>query len=298
MSSHSREIIACFFLAILLVGCGTAPAAQQAQEQATPSALKGVSLSPRSTAEFGAFFAKAAEAGDALTWAGPGDQLADEKAAPHVVVQLARKQGLEPIIIVDEADASAIIAFVKKYGIRYVGIGNEINSGGPDVERVNAIIADVKAAVPDVTLFTTFQLEWMVGGGGLFGKSIAPHLNQLAESEADMIVFTTYPGLLFKDPSEIPDDYYAQIKQHTTKSVGFSEIGWFRDGPAGWESSQDEQARFISRFSELTKDLNAKLVIWPFVYDPATHEPFDSAGLLTGDQETSPAWQAWLAYRP
>ncbi|MBI4144721.1 hypothetical protein HY493_00750 [Candidatus Woesearchaeota archaeon] len=284
-------------LALFIVGCGTAPAASP-EQAASPSVLKGVSLSPRSTAEFGVFFAKAAEAGDALTWAGPGDQLADEKAAPHVVVQLARKQGLEPMIIVDEADASDIITFVKKYGIKYVGIGNEINSGGPDVERVNAIIAEVKAAVPDVTLFTTFQLEWMVGGGGLFGKSTAPHWDQLAASDADMIVFTTYPGLLYKDPDDIPDDYYAQIRAHTTKPVGFSEIGWFRDGPAGWESSQDEQARFIRRFSSLTKGLDAELFIWPFVYDPAAHEPFDSAGLLESTQEDSAAWQAWLSFKP
>jgi len=77
------------------------------------------------------------------------------------------------------------------------------------------------------------------------------------------------------------------------KEVLFTEIGWFREGPEGWESDGEEQARFIRRLFDLTEDLKPSLLIWSFLYDPEAQPPFDSMGLLDADEAHDEAWEAW-----
>jgi len=158
----------------------------------------------------------------------------------------------------------------------------------------------VKAASPKTKVFTVFQLERMKGlHGGLWGGA-----DDLAKDEwallerfpkADLVGFTTYPGLVFKDPADIPADYYAEARAHTTKPVAFTEVGWPSDAAVrGWESSEEEQARFVGRFFELTRELKPEMVIWPFLYDPAIGQPFKSMGLRRPDGQPRQAWAAWL----
>ena len=117
----------------------------------------------------------------------------------------------------------------------------------------------------------------------------------LESFKTDAVAFTTYPCLVYKDPTDVPDDYYAEIREHTLKPIIFSEIGWHSEGsPAGWESSEAEQAAFIIRYHELTKDLSVEISVWSFVYDQDTIEPFRSMGLLRDDGTSRPAWDSWV----
>ena len=106
--------------------------------------------------------------------------------------------------------------------------------------------------------------------------------------KADMIGFTTYPGLIYKNPDDIPDDYYSVIKQRINKPIVFTEIGWFREGPVGWESSDDEQKLFVE-IPPTRISLDVRLNIWSFLYDPDTDSLFRTMGLLEDSEETSPA---------
>ena len=115
----------------------------------------------------------------------------------------------------------------------------------------------------------------------------------LDDFEFDIAVFTTYPCLIFTDPSEIPADYYTEITEYTSKPVAFTEMGWFRDGFTGWESSVDEQAEFIDLFFEATEEMPVEFVTWSFLYDPDAQIPFDQMGLLAVGEDSSAALDAW-----
>jgi len=211
-------------------------------------AFKGVSLSPRSfqSQDFADFFSLAKQAGGILTWAGDWWHLVDEEGAAYVVSDLALHYDLEPVVIATYFDQStgelarplnettkrqyieAAVEYATAYGPRFIGFGIEINSysmrspeGYADfVEFLGELYPRVKEASPDTKVFTVFQLERMKGlHGGLFGGNHDESLSQWELLDdfpyIDALAFTTYPCLVFKDPSEIPEDYCAEIREHT-----------------------------------------------------------------------------------
>jgi hypothetical protein len=287
--------------------------------------LKGFSLSPRSYEEFGEFFEKTAEAGEVVTWAGDWGFLDDVASAPQVVVGLSGLQGLDPIVVVTyftqgtgelvrplnetnrQAYLDGAVQFVEENEPSYIGFGIEVNSFwmnseegyGDFVELFGEVYPLVKEASPETKVFTVFQLERMKGlHGGLFGGTKNGDLSQwdLLDDfpEADAVAFTTYPCLIHNEPSEMPEDYYTEILDHTTKEVLIVESGWFREGPEGWESDEGEQAEFVRALFDLTEELDPSFVIWSFLYDQEVEYPFDSMGLLDVDESHLQPWEAWV----
>lgn len=287
--------------------------------------LKGVSLSPVSFEEgdFTDFFVKAGQIGNTVTWTGDWIQLGNS-TSPFVVTELCILYDIESLVLatyfdqstgirvrpldpdVREAYISRAAEHATRYKPRYMGFGVEVNSlklSNADVyyefkDLFSDTYAAVKEASPDTVVFTVFQLEHMKGlDGGLFGGVNDESQNQweLLDDfpDADLYAFTTYPCLIYTDPSEIPSDYYDEIRDHTDKPVGFTESGWFRDGYPGWESSEEEQARFIELFFELATGLDPEIMVWSFLYDQDVQEPFHNMGLLKVDEETSKALDAW-----
>jgi hypothetical protein len=286
-----------------------------------PQTEYGVSLTPEAFdgPSFERFLAMVPEAGGVLSWAGEGMELVSEKSAAAVVVGLSKQRTWTPVIVAG-AKASiindalkrvalqeAIVNFAKRQQPPYLAIGNEINFSYQGDKERDAMVdffkttyRKVKEVSPQTRVFPVFQLEWMRGlKGGLFGGKDDPASAEwdLIDRfpDADMIAFTTYPGLSFKNPADVPADYYSEIAKHTNKPVAFTEIGWFRIGPkaTGWESSPEEQAEFVQRIPSLLMSIKPAFVIWPFLFDQTIGPPFEHMGLLPPASSTTPGWEAW-----
>ncbi|MEW5955896.1 MAG: hypothetical protein AB1626_05185 [Candidatus Micrarchaeota archaeon] len=290
--------------------------------------LKGVSLSPKSfeAADFTEFFQRANEAGQVVSWAGDWNELAGQ-GGPKVVAELSSTYSYAPLVeaqfftqstgallrplgaATKRAYKDAAVAFASDYEPPFFGFGIEVNllyeKSPSDFEDFVSFYSEVydavKAVSPNTKVFTVFQLEKMKGlNGGLFGGVNDASANEWSLLDrfpkSDLAVFTTYPGLIYRTPSEIPADYYSEISSRVSKPIAFTEVGWHTAAsPVGWESSEAEQAEFVAKFFELTAGLDKELVVWSFVYDPATVEPFNSMGLRKSDGTPRPAWNAWVA---
>ena len=319
-------LIAILTIVVLISGCTQQPSAAPDKSAPAAETLRGISLSPKSFSpqNFTAFFEKAAPVNQVITWAGDWQQLSDEKAAPSVLAQLSSQYGFKPVIITQffsqgsksllrplteetkNSYKTGAVDFAQKFKPEYLGLGIEINilaEASPALfDEYASFFSEVYDAIkqvsPGTKIFTVFQLERMKGlQGGLFGGRSDPSLAQWdllkKFQKADLIAFTTYPGLIHKSPQEIPEDYYDEIAAQTKKPTAFTEIGWFREGPVGWESSAEEQAAFIKKFFQISKNTQPHFIVWSFLYDQKIQEPFSTMGLLKNSEETSPAWEAW-----
>ncbi|HLC73023.1 MAG TPA: hypothetical protein VJH20_00130 [Candidatus Nanoarchaeia archaeon] len=289
--------------------------------------LKGITLTPRSFApnDFTNFFVKAKQTGHIITWSGDWIELSNtNKGGPTVLAELSKQYNFIPLVItqfftqstgkllrpLDEATKqtykNSAVAFAEKYKPKYMGLGIEVNmlyENFPNdfenfVSFYNEVYNAIKAVSPETKIFTVFQLEKMKGlGGGLFGGTNDINKAQwflIDKFQSDTIVFTTYPGLIYKDPTDIPVDYYEEIRLHTNKPIAFTEIGWHTsNSPIGWESSEHEQAEFIKTFFELTKDISKEFIIYSFMFDQNTIEPFNSAGLYDSSGNPRLALNEW-----
>lgn len=300
-----------------------------ANDSAIRRSLRGVTLTPKSfqADDFQAFFVQAKQAGDLVSWAGDWSELANTSSGgPTVVASLASTYGYTPVIeaqfftqstgrllrpLTEATKAgyrAGVVEFVTKFQPEYLGLGIEVNvlaeKSPADFEAFVGFFSEVydavKLASPGTKVFTIWQLERMKGlNGGLFGGTNDPDQAQWSLLErfpkSDLIAFTTYPGLIYSQPTDLPTDYYLVIARSTTKPIAFTEIGWHSAGsPAGWESSEAEQAEFIRVFLDRTKDLSPTFILWSFLFDQNTIEPFRSMGLYRSDGGAKAAWNEWV----
>lgn len=303
-------------LAIFMLGAGCSK--QPPVTPTFPGEPRGVSLSPDSSADqpFADFFSMAKSTGTFISWAGPVSDLEKTQGAPRVLLAKAQELQQTPVLILSPSDAdirtdtawaqwtAPILLFLKEHQVPFLGIGNELNKtlNATDVQlysrRFTSLAALIHQTSTTTKVFPIFQYEWLSGNrGGLFGGKNDARQAQWSVLEnfgsADLIAFTTYPGLIYHNPATIPSSYYAQIREHTTADIAFTEIGWARSGPKGWESSVAIQAQFVDRFFLLTQTLDQRFTLWAFLFDPKAQEPFSTMGLLSPGQRTSPAWEAW-----
>ncbi len=287
--------------------------------------LRGVSLSPEAytTDEFLRFFQVASESGEFISWVGDVAFLENTGSAPYILHNLEDQYDFDPMIITGYFSQSSgelhrelnetnkqymidvLVDYATEYDPDYLGFGVEINifaKSNPEAYQdfvlyYDMVYAAVKEANPSTKFFTVFQLEQIKGlDGGLFGGVNDPEQNTwdtLNDFKSDLAVFTTYPCLIYKDPSEIPADYYTEITEHTSKTIAFTEMGWYRNNITGWESSMDEQIEFIEFYFNATSTLDIEFETWSFLYDPETFAPFDSMGLLRDGETSSTVLDAW-----
>jgi len=284
---------------------------------------KGLSLSPQSFSQddMTQFFDLALRSGNIITWGGDASELTNENAGYHVVMSQARVQGYIPVSIfgirhivnasMEERNAfyKHLETFAKENQPAYIGIGNEINFVLQDhsdhlppwADMFREARQHILTVSPNTKVFPVFQYESMKGlRGGLFGGTNNDAQNQWymlrAFDSADLIGFTTYPGMIYQTPEDIPLDYYDAISAHTNKPIAITETGWFRKSSVpGWESSMQEQAGFIKRWFALMNPLHPVFVTWSFLFDPKAQPPFDTMGLIPHGTTSSVAWKAWQA---
>jgi len=309
------------FLVILLlvIGCAREQVEDPVIEE-TSEILRGVSISPLSFSaeDFTGFFEDAVEAGNIVMWAGDWNELSIDQGAPKVVTELASTYGYIPFIEVTIHSAGQLVRplnadnlqtyrtkllyFAEEYQPKYLGLGIEINGlyvkSPTDFEKFVPFYAEIYDAVkevsPDTHVFTVFQLELMKGLPMWEIDENEAHWQLIDRFKSDIVAFTTYPGLFYRDPSAIPEDHYTEIQSHTTKPIAFTEIGWHSEASQqSWESSEQEQAEFVETFFRLTKGVDIKIAIWSFMYDPDIIEPFRSMGLRRDDGTARPASDIW-----
>jgi hypothetical protein len=287
----------------------------------------GVSLSPKSyeATDFNAFFQKAKQAGNIISWAGDWDSLGAPDKAPEVIAELASIYDYVPLIeaqfftqssgqllrplndTIKQNYKNSAIQFANKYKPKYLAFGIEVNilydKSPADfedfVEFYGEVCDAVKGVSQNTSVFTVFQLEKMKGlNGGLFGGE-----NNFSKAQwfllerfpkSDIIAFTTYPSLIFKNCSEIPPDYYSEISAYTTKPIAFTEMGWHTaPTPLGWEGNEETQRDFVRLFFNYTESLNKEIVVWSFLYDQNVTAPFNSMGFFGTDGNPKLAWNTW-----
>lgn len=300
---------------------------KEVQKRTEFKVLRGFNLAPKSfsNSDFNAFLDKI-KGSSALTWAGDWNELGNKNSAAYTLTKLAKKYDFEPIIIVSifHQGSGALLRPLNKENLnnyttfavnyvqetkpRYLGLGLEINilyeKDPENFERFVQLFKDTYLAIKSVSretkVFATFQLEKLKGlHGGLFGGVNSDNSNQWFLLDRfpnmDLVGFTTYPSLIYKSPSDLSDDYYTEISIKTDKTVAFVEVGWPANSKVkGWETDESEQTLFVERFFKLTEKTNKEIEIWPFVYDPATPEPFSTLGLVNQDGTERSAYKRWL----
>jgi hypothetical protein len=291
-----------------------------APEWDTSSPFAGFSLSPQGFEESGfvEFLETASAAGDLVAWVGPWQEI---DRGGTLVYDLSVEHGYVPVVVTgfptdaagrrvvpdDAAElVDAIADWVADHPVPYLGVGVEINSflwekSPEDLEWFVTAFPQVVAAVhevsPDTKVFPGFQLERLRGlKSGLYGEQDTDPEWELIDlfPDADVIGFTTYPGLIFNSPNEIPDDYYIEILQHTDKPIVFTEVGWQAGGELGdWSGTPEDQADFVAtRVGELA--VLSDMLIWSFLWDQeAAPEPFATMGLIDRSGQTRPAFDLW-----
>jgi len=271
------------------------------------------------------FFSKASQGASVVEWAGDWEGLGG--SSPSEVARLVTQHGQRLMVVVQffsQADGhlfrplnssnvqhylSVSASFASEYKPAYFGIGVEVNilyeknqsAFGEFLSVYSQAYDAVKAASPETSVFTTFQLEKMEGmSGGLYGGTNDPNKTewQLLSDfpKDDVLAFTTYPSLVFHSPSDLPVDYYGAISQHSNKTIGFTEVGWHTGpAPGGWNGSESSQSEFVSLFLHQARTANAAFGVWSFLYDPAVQVPFNTMGLFAGNGTQKSGWPAWEA---
>lgn len=329
----TRMRVLLVLLVLLLAGCSK-PGAEEtprdgyvsptAPRDAPPAGpmMMGVSLSPKSfsATDFPRFFEEAKPLARVILWGGQGDALGDNESAAHVAAGLAKAYGFTYAAQVSyrsdapfdaarqEKALRDVVAFAEAREPAYLVLGVEVDRAYEEDRAYFDAFATwygdaydaVKNASPSTKVFPSFQLEHMAGRtGGLFGgaESSAPAWDLLDRfPRRDLTAFTTYPGLVFADPDDIPQGYYAAARDAARGPIAFTEVGHFAAMSApGWESSPEEQRAFVERFLRDADEVDARLAIWLHLHDQPSLslEPFRSMGLIAADGAHRPAHGAW-----
>ena len=220
----------------------------------------------------------------------------------------------------DEAVRKGFISYAQYIAVnwhpRYLALGVDVNryyrQNPEDFEHFVSVYQEayeaIKAQAPETLVFPTFQLEEMQGRLPLDG----PHDPQWAlidrfAARMDLLAVSSYPGLVFADPSRLPDDYYAQLSKYTDRPIVIAETGYPSqlEGAARSQGNEERQSAFLRRVLSDAEELDMPLVVWFVGQDPTfTGGPaFDLVrhiGLLRQDGTEKPAWSVWsqTARRP
>lgn len=318
--SRALLLVALIVLAGLLAGC------THRDDGGVRGPVYGVSVSPADQGErFARFWTDAEAVGSVIAWAGPMHELSDPRGGARVVAGLNADTGFHtaimtgPYSVSDDAlteeytnetrerHKQDLVDLVTDHRIAFLALGIELDHFAEDDPQNYTLFvawwkeayAAVKAASPHTHVFPVFQYERLIGlKGGLYGG-----VNDMDDSwhlvddfpDRDMTGFTTYPGLVYKDPKEVPDDHYDAIQEHVEGDVAFTEIGWHAgERPPLWRSSEEEQARFVDRFFRTAPE--HELALWIHLYDTGHQPPFDTMGLMRPDGVMRPALEKWRGH--
>jgi len=242
-----------------------------------------------------------------MVWGTPSGIGLYEKLKQSQVVTAVRVYGLKPVltlnfhtikeipgqglkVVIDapegvEADASdeefrelwvdEAKNIAKEFKPEYFSLGNEINDYfylNPDDLEDYLTLYDqaykaIKEVSPKTKVMVVFSYTHLIDNNqwDLFERF----------DNVDVFGLTTYPWKHFSTPDEISNDYYSKLNQYTTKPIAFTEIGWAGD--------ETQQAEFLVKFLELTKNNNLEMINWLFLHETE----FSGIGASVFSPETS-----------
>jgi hypothetical protein len=204
-----------------------------------------------------------------------------------------------------------VLYAIENYEPTYLAFGVEINTYAlyrpEDFEAFLTLYAEaydeVKARSPRTLVFPILQFERLKGILS-FQRPYLPQWDLIDrfEPRIDLLAVSSYPSLIFADPSQIPANYYTEITAHTDRPLALASLGYASGNAADGE---EDQAAFVMRVLADAEMLEAQLVVWLLGQDPSfdVDPPFDllqHIGLLREDGAEKPAWDTWqtAARRP
>jgi hypothetical protein len=189
----------------------------------------------------------------------------------------------------------------------YLGLATEINMmAHEDVQEYirfahvyKQVYPLIKKESPQTRVFVSFQWDLFRILDQNEPNKIAEHtkLIDIFRPELDLVAFTSYPATHFSRPSQIPANYYTDLKRHVKASdeIAFTEIGW----PSSGKGSEATQQDYIKRLPALMKDIKPRLIIWALLHDVTGVFGADLAttGLLTAQGRRKSGFAAFKALR-
>lgn len=206
-------------------------------------------------------------------------------------------------------------AWVQAIRPDYIGLGAETNlirlAAPPSIygglkQMLNAAAADVRAVVPDATLYTTVQVD--VAWGRLQGTNVYAGIEDDFRDFpfAEVLGLSTYPYLAgFAAPGNIPLDYLSRLRNGRNIPLFVSEGGWTSAGVSNVQSSPELQAAYVRRMGELLAQAGAFAFLQLNFADidpaafpiPAGYDEilslFLKIGLVDSELRAKPALSAW-----
>lgn len=154
----------------------------------------------------------------------------------------------------------------------------------------------VKSVSTSTLVFPTFQYENLIGRL-TSGEPTQPAWSLVPrfEPKIDMLGVSSFPGLIFPEPSAIPDDYYAALRDRNQHPLAITSIGWSSDVALGGQQGQFD---YMSRALAAADALQAKLVVWYLGRDPTSQpagapQPLAGMGLYDEEGFTKSSWSLW-----
>lgn len=205
-----------------------------------------------------------------------------------------------------------VLAFAEKFQPDYIGLVAETNlirqAADPDVyaavvQAANDAAADLQAAQVTAPLLISVQVEtaWGILAGA--GPYVGIETDFIDFPFLQILGLSSYPYFSFTRPEDMPDNYYSRLLNGRTVPVMVCEGGWTSEGVDTIVSSEDMQARYISRHSDLLDGIDAVAVAQTLFADididsltgtvPANLPLFISLGLMDKDFQAKQALSVW-----
>ena len=204
------------------------------------------------------------------------------------------------------------LAVAKKYKPYVLILGVESNRfyekspvGYRDfVSLYKEIYDEVKKISPETKVATNFQLEYMKGEAYLTGRKHEKHYDilEMFGEKMDLVTVTTYPWFDYNNPQDIPDDYFMDIRQYSSKPLMITETGWPSHGfpVPSVDADPQTQVDYLIRLVELTKDMDTEGIVWVFPHDAPLGIAggiFDHISLRERDGKDKEAYGYWQALK-
>lgn len=195
----------------------------------------------------------------------PLDGLDRKKEGPELVA--AGRSIMEPQI--RAMHEQWVRTLVARLHPEYIGLASEINTLGARGDRAkydvlrdmaNTLAPQLRQLSPASKVFVSFQVDdaWELPP---FPPTGVDQFAMARDFDIDVMGVSSYPGVSFDDPADIPVDYYRRLAVASGKPLIQVEGGWSSADTAVFGPSTPAlEAAYFRRLFELLGGVNAELV--------------------------------------